>query len=193
MVLGSAFAKAKKTKAMKKVLTLLAVITLLVSCQTVRVSQDYAIGTEFNNYKTYAFFKKGIDEAKISELDKKRILRAIDTEMAAKGFVKSENPDIMVSIFTDSKERVDVYNNNWGWGFGYGWGWGGGFWGNNRNSVNRTTEGILYIDLIDAKKKELIWQGVGKAPLKSTPEEKVERTNEIVKEILTQYPPMPSN
>ncbi len=193
MVLGSAFAKAKKTKAMKKVLTLLAVITLLVSCQTVRVSQDYAIGTEFNNYKTYAFFKKGIDEAKISELDKKRILRAIDTEMSAKGFVKSENPDIMVSIFTDSKERVDVYNNNWGWGFGYGWGWGGGFWGNNRNSVNRTTEGILYIDLIDAKKKELIWQGVGKAPLKSTPEEKVERTNEIVKEILTQYPPMPSN
>ncbi|PPK95162.1 uncharacterized protein DUF4136 [Nonlabens xylanidelens] len=178
---------------MKKVLTLLAVITLLVSCQTVRVSQDYAIGTEFNNYKTYAFFKKGIDEAKISELDKKRILRAIDTEMAAKGFVKSENPDIMVSIFTDSKERVDVYNNNWGWGFGYGWGWGGGFWGNNRNSVNRTTEGILYIDLIDAKKKELIWQGVGKAPLKSTPEEKVERTNEIVKEILTQYPPMPNN
>lgn len=178
---------------MKKVLTLLAVITLLASCQTVRVSQDYAIGTEFNNYKTYAFFKKGIDEAKISELDKKRILRAIDTEMAAKGFVKSENPDIMVSIFTDSKERVDVYNNNWGWGFGYGWGWGGGFWGNNRNNVSRTTEGILYIDLIDAKKKELIWQGVGKAPLKSTPEAKVERTNEIVKEILTQYPPMPNN
>ncbi|WP_298954410.1 DUF4136 domain-containing protein [uncultured Nonlabens sp.] len=176
---------------MKKVLTLLAVITLLVSCQTVRVSQDYAIGTEFNKYKTYAFFKKGIDEAKISELDKKRILRAIDTEMAAKGFVKSENPDIMVSIFTDSKERVDVYNNNWGWGFG--WGWGGGFWGNNRNNVSRTTEGILYIDLIDAKKKELIWQGIGTAPLKSTPKEKVKRTNEIVKEILTQYPPMPNN
>jgi hypothetical protein len=135
-----------------------------------------------------------VDEAKISELDKKRILRAIDTEMAAKGFTKSENPDLLVSIFTDSKERVDVYNNNWGWGFGYGWGWGGGFWGNNMaNNVTRTTEGILYIDLIDAQKKELIWQGVGTAPLKSTPEKKVERTNEIVKEILQQFPPMPRN
>ncbi|WP_339687465.1 DUF4136 domain-containing protein [uncultured Nonlabens sp.] len=179
---------------MKKLFTLLAVIALLASCQTVRVSQDYALGTPFNNYQTYAYYKKGVDEAKISELDKKRILRAIDTEMAAKGFTKSENPDLLVSIFTDSKERVDVYNNNWGWGFGYGWGWGGGFWGNNmRNNVTRTTEGILYIDLIDAQKKELIWQGVGTAPLKSTPEKKVERTNEIVKEILQQFPPMPRN
>jgi hypothetical protein len=174
---------------MKKIITLLAVITLLVSCNTVRVSQDYALGTDFNNYKTYAYFKKGIDEAQISELDKKRILRAIDTEMTAKGFVKSQNPDVLVSIFTDSKERVDVYNNNWGMGFG--WGWGRGFWGNNMgNNVTRTTEGILYIDLIDAQKKELIWQGVGKAPLRSTPEKKVKRTNEIVKEILRQFPPM---
>lgn len=179
---------------MKKLFTLLAVIALLASCQTVRVSQDYALGTPFNEYKTYAYYKKGVDEAKISDLDKKRILRAIDTEMAAKGFIKSENPDLLVSIFTDSKERVDVYNNNWGWGFGYGWGWGGGFWGNNViNNVSRTTEGILYIDLIDAQKKELIWQGVGTAPLKSTPEKKVERTNEIVKEILEQFPPMPRN
>jgi hypothetical protein len=179
---------------MKKLFTLLVVIALMASCQTVRVSQDYALGTEFSNYKTYAYYKKGVDEAKISELDKKRILRAIDTEMAAKGFIKSGNPDVLVSIFTDSKERVDVYNNNWGWGFGYGWGWGGGFWGNNmNNNVTRTTEGILYIDLIDAQKKELIWQGVGTAPLKSTPEKKVERTNEIVKEILQQFPPMPKN
>jgi hypothetical protein len=181
---------------MKRILTLLAVIALFASCQTVRVSQDYAIGTDFNTYKTYAYYKQGIDEAKISELDKKRILRAIDTEMQAKGFTKSDTPDLMVSIFTDSKERVDVYNNNWGWGLGYGWGWGwgGGFWGGNfGNNVSRTTEGILYIDLIDAKNKELVWQGVGQAPLKSSPEQKVERTNEIVREILVQYPPVPEN
>ncbi|WP_438968752.1 DUF4136 domain-containing protein [Nonlabens sp.] len=180
---------------MKKVFTLLAVVTFLVSCKTVRVSQDYALGTDFNNYKTYAYFKAGIDEAEVSELDKKRILRAIDSEMKAKGFSKSSNPDIMVSIFTDSKERVDVFNNmGWGWGGGWGWGWGGGFWGGGfNNNVSRTTEGVLYIDLIDAKNKELIWQGVGTAPLKSTPEKKVERTNEIVKEILKQFPPMPKN
>ncbi|AZQ43818.1 DUF4136 domain-containing protein [Nonlabens ponticola] len=174
---------------MKKTLLLMAIITAMVSCQTVRVSQDYAIGTDFNQYKTYAYFKQGVDEANISELDKKRILRAIDAEMGAKGFTKSENPDLLVSIFTDTQERVDVYNN-WGWNFGYGWGWGGfGFGGPFGNNVSRTTEGVLYIDLIDANDKELIWQGIGQAPLKTEPREKVERTNEIVREILMQFPP----
>ncbi|MDP5076637.1 MAG: DUF4136 domain-containing protein [Nonlabens sp.] len=176
---------------MKKLLLLFMAAATLVGCQAVRVSQDYAPETNFTQYKTFAYFKQGVDEADISELDKKRILRALDTEMAAKGFQKSATPDVIVNFFTDSKERVDVYNNlgwgGWGWG-GWGWGWGGGF-GNN---VNRVTEGVLYIDFIDAKSKELIWQGIGTAALKSTPEKKIERTNEMVKEILMQFPPMPN-
>ncbi len=160
----------------------------LISCQTVRVSQDYAIGTEFTKYKSYAYFKQGIDEADVSELDKKRILRALDAELQARGFVKSEDPDLIISFFTDAQERVDVFNNvGFGWG---GWGWGGFGMGFGNNTTT-TTEGVLFIDLIDAKNKELIWQGVGRAALKSRPEEKVERTNEMVREILSQYPPQP--
>ncbi len=173
---------------MRKLFGLFAFVILATGCQTVRTSQDYALDADFNKYKTYAYFKQGIDEAAVSELDKKRILRAIDAQMQAKGFTKSDNPDMIVSFFTDSQERVDVYNNvGFGWG---GWGWGGvGMgWGNN---VNRTMEGVLFIDLIDAQNKELIWQGVGRAALKTSPEDKVERTNLMVQEILEQYPPMP--
>lgn len=73
---------------------------------------------------------------------------------AAKGFMKSENPDMLISIFTKEKERVDVYNNaGFGWGPYWGWGWGG------YSNVTSHTEGSLYIDIIDAKKKELVWQG----------------------------------
>jgi hypothetical protein len=113
--------------------------------------------------------------------------------MTAKGFTKSDNPDIIVNFFTDSKERLDVFNNM-GWGMGGGWGWGGGFggWGGGfGNNVSRVTEGVLYIDLIDTRKKELIWQGIGTAALKNTPIKKIERTNEMVKEILLQFPPVP--
>ena len=74
----------------------------------------------FTDYKTFAFYKPGIDRADISDLDKKRILRAIEADMQAKGFVKSENPDMLVSIFTKTQENVNVYNNNFGWGWGYG-------------------------------------------------------------------------
>jgi len=107
----------------KKILLFLplALILLASSCVSVRVIADYDRNADFNTYKTYAFYKTGIDKAQISDLDKKRILRAIENEMANKGFVKSENPDLLVSIFTKERERVDIYNNA-GWGWGWGWG-----------------------------------------------------------------------
>lgn len=192
---------------MKKLhlLPLLGAILLLASCSTVRVSSDYDQKVNFNEYQTYAFYKPGIDEAEISDLDKKRILRAIDAEMSAKGFTKSENPAVLVSIFAKAQERVDVYQNNWGWGgfggfggfgwggfgwggFGWGgpWGWGGGL----GNTVSTRTDGTLYIDIIDRANKQLIWQGQGTAPLRTGDVEKREaRIQEIVSEILNIYPP----
>jgi hypothetical protein len=169
-------------------------LLFLSSCSSVRVLSDYDQKADFNGYKSYAFYKTGIDKAQISDLDKKRILRAIETEMASRGFVKSENPDILVSIFTKEQERVDVYNNNFGWGGcggfggwgpGLGWGWGGG------NLVSTSTEGSLYIDLIDTKSKELVWQGKGEGTLANTKniQKKEQRIQQFVAQILEQYPP----
>ena len=160
---------------------------IFTSCTTVRVASDYDKEANFNEYNSFAFYKPGIDKAQISDLDKKRILRAIESEMTTKGMTKSETPTLLVSIFTKEKERVDVYNNN----FGYGWGWNpwwhGGYYG---NTVSRSTEGSLYIDLIDIKTNELVWQGVGTANLITHDmERKEERIREIVREILAVYPP----
>ena len=184
---------------MKKLLKTLAFLTLLIvvtSCSSVRVATDYDKNADFGTYKTFAFFKTGIDKAEISDLDKRRILRAIEAEMLSKGFTKSDNPDILVSLFTKSQQRVDVYNNSWGYG-GWGWGgwgpWGGlgpGWgWGWNQPNVSTTTEGVLYIDLIDAKKKELVWQGMGTGYLSRNMDEKEERIKEFVSKIMEKYPP----
>ena len=69
---------------MKKLLfACLAVITL-ASCSSVRVATDYDPQVNFASYKSFAFYKPGIDKADISDLDKKRILRAIEQEMLKK-------------------------------------------------------------------------------------------------------------
>ncbi len=173
-------------------LSLILIITLS-SCSTVRVASDYDKQADFNTYKSYAFFKPGIDKAEISDLDKKRILRAIEADMTAKGFIKSDNPDMLISIFTKTRENVNVYQNNnwgWGWGLGYGWGWNPWFWGANYNTVSTRTEGTLYIDLIDASKKELVWQGMGTSALIEDTHKKQEKMNEIVTAILQKYPPV---
>ena len=178
---------------MKKFINLLSVVAiavLLTSCVSVRVAADYDTNVDFSEYKTFAFYKPGIDKAEISDLDKRRILRAVESEMIAKGFTKSEDPDLLVSIFTKSRERVNVFNNGWGWGPGWGWGWNPWFWGGyGMNSVSTSTEGTLFIDLIDAERKELVWQGSGSGYLTQKVEKKEERIREFVREIMGVYPP----
>ena len=172
-------------------LSLILIITLS-SCSSVRVASDYDKQANFNTYRSFAFYKPGIDKAEISDLDKKRILRAIEAGMISKGFTKSENPDMLVSIFTKTRENVNVNQNNfgWGWGWGYGWGWNPWVWGpGSYNNVSRVTEGTLYIDLIDASKKELVWQGMGTAALTKNVDKKQEKMNKMVSAILEKYPP----
>ena len=156
---------------------------ILASCSSVRVNSDYDKKVNFENYKTYAFLKSGVDKVEISDLDKKRILRSIDEVMSTKGFTKDSNPDLLISIFTKEKERVDVYNS-----FGFGWGWNP-WWGMNYTNVSTTPEGVLFIDLIDAKTKELVWQGEGSGYLTKGTHKKDERIYTFVSKILEQYPP----
>ena len=164
-----------------KLLTITIAI-LLTSCASVRVTSDYDTQAKFDNYKTFAFYKPGIDKVEISDLDKKRILRAIEKEMLAKGFTKSESPDLLVNINTKTEKNVNVYNA----GIGYGWGpWYSGY---NRQ-ISSSTNGVLYIDLINSKDKQLVWQGRGSGYLTPETEKKDARVQEFVIAILAKYPP----
>lgn len=173
-----------------KILKLLFLLCLvmLTSCSSVRVVSDYDTKVDFTSYKTFAFYKKGIDKASVSDLDKKRIMRAVEAELLAKGFSKSANPDILVSIFTKSREQVNVSDNNIG--IGWGWGYNPWFYGRTNININQYTEGTLFIDFIDKNTNELIWQGIGSGAMKmSNIEKKEERINEFVYKIISTYPP----
>lgn len=173
-----------------KLLPLL-IIFIATSCSSVKVSSDYDKEKDFNSYKTFAFYKKGIDKVEISDLDKRRILRAVESELKAKGLQISEDPDLLVNIFTKSRQKVDVYDNSYygwyPWYYGYGFGYGPGY-----VNVVESTEGTLFIDLIDARAKELVWQGIGTGVLSThkNVDEKEARIKEFVNKIMVQYPPM---
>ena len=169
-------------------LFILLCLGILTSCSSVKVVSDYDTKVDFSTYKTFAFYKKGIDKASVSDLDKKRIMRAIENELIEKGFTKSENPDLLISIFTKSREQVNVTDNNLGYGFG--WGYNPWFFGSTNLNINQYTEGTLFIDFIDKNKNELIWQGIGSGAMKlSNIDKKEERINEFVNKIILEYPP----
>ena len=158
----------------------------LLGCSSISVFTDHDSGVDFSDYKTFAYFKPGIDKVEISDLDKRRIMKAIDLQMSQKSMMKSDMPDLLVSINTTAKEKVYVNNMNFGF---WGWGWNPWMWGPNQNTVSSSTEGVLYIDLIDAKTKQLVWQGKGKGGISEYTKNRDERIAIFVSEILKNYPP----
>lgn len=156
---------------------------ILISCNSIRVASDFDTTVNFDQYKTFNFLTSGIEKVPISEFDKKRIMKSIEAELAKKGITKSDEPAMLVNFFTKENQVVNVSPYYYGgWGYGWGYGWGGTY-------VTTSTEGELYIDLIDAKKKELIWQGQGTGYLEQYSSQKDEKINEFVSKILMQYPP----
>ena len=170
---------------MKKIIALFG-LSLLASCSSVFVFTDHDSSVDFSQYKSFAYYKPQIDEVDLSDLDKRRILKALDTTLQAKGLIKSEAPDLLVSFETKAKEKVYVNNfNTWGWG----WGWNPWFWGPNFSNVSSQTEGTLYINLIDAQSKQLVWQGKGRGRISEYTKKRDERISHFVGEIVSMYPP----
>ena len=156
------------------------------SCSTVRVYSDFDRTVDFSKYKTFAFFKPQIDEVALSDLDKRRILRAIDDELSSKGLSKSETPDLLIGFTTQAKEQVYVNNfNSWGWG----WGFNPWFWGPNTTNISTRIEGTLYINFIDGVSKQLIWQGKGYGGIQEYMKDRDARIAQFVQEIIKNYPP----
>ena len=181
---------------MKKVSILLLSIMFAVSCSTVKVSSDYDKSAGFAAYKTFAFTEEAMN-LQLDDLNKNRILNAVTTELTAKGFTKSDsNPDVLIDIKIKGEQKQTATANTsggyggYGYGAGYRYGWGGGF---STTTINYDTyvDGTLFVDMIDASKKQLVWQGRGTKTIDPDAGQKKreDNINYAIKQIFMTYPP----
>mgnify|MGYP005631691559 FL=1 len=161
-------------------------ILIFNSCGTIKVAADYDSEVDFTNYKTYAFYKIGIDKVEISDIDKKRILKSIKKSLTNKGMSINEKPDILINISTKSSENIYIDNSFYS---PYYTGWYPYYGRSHSRVAYSTSEGALYIDVIDTKSKQLIWQGKGIGVLSSKKTNRDELIENFVNKILDVYPP----
>ena len=69
---------------------IISLLFLLNSCYSIRVFSDFDSEANFESHKSFAFYKAGIDQVEISDIDKKRILKAIEENLKSKKLVISE-------------------------------------------------------------------------------------------------------
>ena len=175
---------------MLKKLLLVVVLFTVSSCVSIRVFSDYDTVTDFSTYKSFGFYKEGVDAVAISDFDIRRILKAIDTVLVNKGMEKSSTPDLLINFKVRAEEKVTVDTPGWGWGWGSPF--FAAFWGMNNNNSLLTTrkEGQLQIDFIALDSDQLIWQGIGFGSISERTKDRDARIALFVSEILKAYPPV---
>ncbi|MEQ1588627.1 MAG: DUF4136 domain-containing protein [Cyclobacteriaceae bacterium] len=132
---------------MKKLFFFAAVI--MTSCSSVKVAYDFDKQVDFTKFKTYAFTQESLNLA-IDQLNRDRLISAVETEMTAKGFTKSENPDVLIDMHITAKKRTEATATNTGGYGGYGrYGYGGGF-STTQISYNDYIDGTLLINMVDS-------------------------------------------
>lgn len=88
-----------------------------------------------------------------SPLNRRRIVEAIESQLASKGFRKAADTsgaDFILSFTVGARERIDVQSYPVRYR-GY-WGWGGAYVGYEAN-VSTYREGTLAIDIFDARSR----------------------------------------
>lgn len=177
---------------MRKITFLLFIMIVAASCSSIKVSSDFDKTAGFASYKTYAFTPEAQKMEGLNDLNRTRLLNAIETELAAKGFSKTEsNPDVLIDIqLKGEQKQTATANTSGGYGYGYRYGWGGGF---STTTINYDTyvDGTLFVDMIDAKKNQLVWQGRGTKTVDpdASQKKREDNINYAVKMIFEKYPP----
>jgi hypothetical protein len=173
---------------------------LVAGCATNRAPNtriDYDKSVDFSVYRTFGFPKEtGADRGGYSTLVTSYFKSAVSTAMEARGYkYAEENPDLLVNFFMNTRERTELRpgpDPSWGY-YGYRYGLYDAW---PRYDYDRTVTyrvGTINVDIVDAEKKQLIWEGVaeGRVSDEAMANPKV-TVNAVVTELMRQYPGRPN-
>ncbi len=170
----------------RTLLTALVAVLFVAGCSTLQVSTDYDKGTDFSQYKTFSWYDTG--EMKDSIMAR-RIENVLSDALAARGLKRVESGgDVWLVAHGRLSKQTQINTYNTGWG--YGWGWYGGM-GMTTSTVSEIPVGTLIVDLVDGKKKDMVWRGIASDTLdpQAAPEEREKRLRGVAAKLFENFPP----
>ena len=185
-----------------KLLTLAALAVVAAGCASTQAPKnriDYDRSADFSVYRTYGFPKEtGTDRGGYSTLVTSYFKSSISAAMEARGYKYSEEkPDLLVNFFMNTRERTETASQpRMAAGYGY-YGYRYGLynpWPAYEDHHTVTYQiGTINVDIVDAEKKQLIWEGIseGRVSEEAMANPKV-TVNAVVTELMRQYPGKPN-
>ena len=171
-------------------------LLLLAACaSTPRVASQADPSADFSRYRSFAFFSPlALDQHGYTTITSNRIRASVRTQMEARGYVFDEaNPDLWVNLNAYLQDKTQVTTMpevDYDYYYSYRarsyvavpyW--------RDRTDVRQYTEGTLNVDVVDARQKRLVWEGVAVGTVgRMKPEQRGERIDAAVAAIFADYP-----
>jgi hypothetical protein len=164
-------------KAMNKLFatfTLIISFSLLAACASnQRVQSGYDSNVDFSEYRTYNFSNQiDIENPELPEFLELQFSEAIERQMLVRGYTKADNPDLLVHITVDVKDKSKAPKGRICPSYGdyqsrgaiqyqpYSFGSSNYQPAGGRRTMCKYTEGSIKVDMIDVELKRTIWTGV---------------------------------
>jgi hypothetical protein len=176
---------------------MLLLLPLLLACASgTKIHTDYDDTVNFGNYRTFNFFSPmGIENPNYSTIFGAIFRETISREMVARGFRQSDDPDLLINVSArlEDKTRVTSQSNPFPpyydyradfydpW-YDYSYG--------TTTHVSQYTEGTINVDVVDARAKKMVFEGVaiGRVNEKETNEELRQAISDGVATIFQGFP-----
>jgi hypothetical protein len=149
------------------------------------VTYDFDRTANFRGYRTYAWTS---GTALRDELNHARVVRAIESQMALKGFTRVESsahPDVLIAYHASFDRNLLISADSSGWA--------GPRFGGFRSGTATTQQiltGTLVVDMIEAASQRMVWRGIASADVdpSAKPEKREKSINKAAQKIFKHYP-----
>jgi hypothetical protein len=175
---------------------------LLAGCATtpkatIRSTADSA--TDFSQYRSFGFVEKlGTDTANYESLVSASLKNAARRQLELRGLTYSATaPDLLVNFNGKLDEKLRVTQTpSVTMGMGY-YGYRGGIYSTwpmypQETNVDQYTQGTLNVDVVDARRRQLVWEGVAVGRVTEKTRENIPAViDAVIPEIFAKFPIAP--
>ncbi len=166
---------------------------LLSACSSAPVEVVSALqlpDVDYTSYQTFNFLDVTLKNDSMADANSEAIQllkNAITREMEQLGYSMAPDPDLWVNIGIVVEEKVQTRQTDIREAPVY-IGQRRYHWEAEERIVRRYEQGTVSIDLIDAERRERVWEGVATGTLTDNPRRLENRINEAMEKLFNRYP-----
>jgi hypothetical protein len=171
----------------------LLLLLALTGCAAEQVQRtEQAPNVDFRVYKTYNFMDvTARNEAAFQGTGIETLKQATGREMQRRGYQPSASPDLLVNIGVVTQDKVQTRETTLRDAPIY-LGQRNYHWQSQDVVVGRYEEGTATVELVDAARQELIWQGSVKSVLSPKEDKLTKRIDDAVTALFEKFPVPPA-